>query len=81
MLGDLFPEPAVAPAGGWSRGPATGCAARPGAPSGGYISIFRTLFPVAAKILEDPRAHSTLFFHQEKSFHDHGPHGQRERLA
>jgi hypothetical protein len=26
---------------------------------------------VLKKILEDPRVYSTLFFHQEKSFHDH----------
>jgi hypothetical protein len=26
----------------------------------------------AQKILEERRTHSTLFFHQEKSFHDQG---------
>jgi hypothetical protein len=28
-------------------------------------------FHVLKKILEETRTHSTLFFHQEKSFHDH----------
>jgi hypothetical protein len=33
--------------------------------------------PHIPNILEDPRAHSTFFFHQEKSFQDHW----RERRA
>jgi hypothetical protein len=28
--------------------------------------------------LEDPRTYGTLFFHQEKSFHDHGSGRGRE---
>jgi hypothetical protein len=37
----------------------------------GHIITSRILSLVTAKILEEKRAYSTLFFHQEKSFHDH----------
>jgi hypothetical protein len=38
----------------------------------GHITISRTSSMVTAKILEEKHAYEMLFFHQEKSFQDHG---------